>query len=229
MRLLKRGITRLEAFSDAVFAFAATLLVVSLEVPKTFPQLVSDLKGFIAFGLAFSALVLIWSVHNGFFKRYSLEDTYTVVLNSCLLFVVLFYVYPLKFVSKGIALYVLGVGENRTEYGITGPEDLATLFAIYGAAFAAVFLCVALMYLHAYRLRHKLELTKDQRDEAILLFRHYLIFCVVGLLSVATAFSGFGLRYALPGWIYFLLGPGCYFHDVITTKLRKKELSEDRS
>lgn len=72
MRAHSRDITRLEAFSDAVFAFAATLLVVSLEVPKTFPQLQTDLKGFIAFGLAFSALVLIWTVHNGFFKRYGL-------------------------------------------------------------------------------------------------------------------------------------------------------------
>jgi uncharacterized membrane protein len=66
---LTREITRIEAFSDAVFAFAATLLVVSLEVAKTFPELVTDLKGFIAFGLAFSALVLIWTVHKGFFKR----------------------------------------------------------------------------------------------------------------------------------------------------------------
>jgi len=37
----RRGaeVTRLEGFTYAVFAFAVTLLVVSLEVPKTFPEL----------------------------------------------------------------------------------------------------------------------------------------------------------------------------------------------
>ena len=43
MTLRGREVTRLEALSDAVFGFAATLLVVSLEVPQTFPELVKSL------------------------------------------------------------------------------------------------------------------------------------------------------------------------------------------
>jgi hypothetical protein len=43
-----RGIemSRVDGFSDVVFGFALTLLVVSLEVPKTFAELHQSLRGF---------------------------------------------------------------------------------------------------------------------------------------------------------------------------------------
>ncbi len=115
-----RGVTRMEGFSDAVFGFAATLLVVSLEVPRSVPELVADLQGFLAFGLSFAALVLIWSVHHAFFRRFDIEEGTTLVINSVLLFVVLFYVYPLKFVAEVISGAVLGVGDRHVEIGSWG-------------------------------------------------------------------------------------------------------------
>ncbi len=41
-----REITRSEGLSDAVFAFAVTLLIVSLEVPKTFSDLLVAMRDF---------------------------------------------------------------------------------------------------------------------------------------------------------------------------------------
>ena len=98
-RLRGDEVIRIEAFSDAVFAFAVTLLIVSLEVPKSFAELMETMKGFFAFGISFLFLMLIWFGHNIFFRRYALDDVRTIFLNGCLLFIVLFYVYPLKFLA----------------------------------------------------------------------------------------------------------------------------------
>jgi uncharacterized membrane protein len=79
------GSHRLQTFSDAVFAIACTLLVVSLEVPKSFAALLADMQGFIAFSFAFAALIYIWSIHYRLFRRFPLDDNWSVLLNACLL------------------------------------------------------------------------------------------------------------------------------------------------
>src|SRR5262249_7398500 len=92
-------LTRLEGFSDAVFAIALALLVVSLEVPKSMKELETLARGFIPFALMFAMVCYVWWEHNKFFRRYGLQDAWTAFLNCLLLFVVLFYVYPLKFLT----------------------------------------------------------------------------------------------------------------------------------
>ena len=73
-RIRGREVTRLEGFSDAVFAFALTLLVVSLEVPKTFGELMETMRGFVAFGVCFALLAMIWNHHYVYSRRFGLED-----------------------------------------------------------------------------------------------------------------------------------------------------------
>lgn len=210
-------ITRLEGFSDAVFALSATLLVVSLEVPATFAEMLNELQGFVAFVFSFAALILIWAVHNAFFRRYALQDGVTIALNACLLFVVLFYVYPLKFISVGLAYSLFGIGST----GLRG-DELAVLFILYSLGFLLIFLFFAFMYRHAWKRRVLLKLDKKQQAEARFYFRHYLLFVIVATLSILCAWLGWGLRFGLPGWLYALLGPLCYAHGVWSEKRNLK-------
>src|SRR6476646_7585910 len=96
-RLRGREVARLESFSDAVFGFALTLLVVSLDVPKSFADLLATMRGFPAFAICFLLLAVIWNSHYKFCRRYGLDDGTARFLTCVLLFLVLFYVYPLKF------------------------------------------------------------------------------------------------------------------------------------
>ncbi|HEY5445470.1 MAG TPA: TMEM175 family protein, partial [Pyrinomonadaceae bacterium] len=117
-RLRSEEISRIEGLSDAVFGFAITLLVVSLEVPKTFNELATAMSGFGAFAISFALLFLVWYNQHKFFRRYGLQDTVTIVLNAILLFVVLFYVYPLKFLFTFlVSRFTGGHGEVRLPNG----------------------------------------------------------------------------------------------------------------
>src|SRR3982751_30202 len=93
-RFFWRGqeVLRIEGFSDGVFAFAVTLLVVSLQVPNTFDELLATMRGFFAFAICFWMLFVVWYEHYKFFRRYGLKDNLTMQLSAVLLFVVLFYV-----------------------------------------------------------------------------------------------------------------------------------------
>jgi uncharacterized membrane protein len=183
-------ITRLEGFTDAVFAFAVTLLVVSLEVPHTFAELVQAMKGFAAFAICFAILVQFWYFHYKFSRRYGLQTVYTVFLTAAFIFVVLFYVYPLKF------LFILSVG--ALSGGLTVPADqlskmiqtyhqLSELWLIYSAGVMAAYLIFALLYRYAYTKRHELKLNEYEtlvtRNSVI----HFSGYVCVGILVAVAA------------------------------------------
>jgi len=207
----RREITRIEAFSDAMFGFAATLLVVSLDVPMRFAALQQALLGFVPFALTFAALVGLWSAHNGFFRRFPLDDGYVIGVNSVMMFMILFYVYPLKFLAAGLVTAVAHHWVGPLAERFTA-DQLGTMFLIYGLGWSAVFFCFTLLYRHVVSLRDSLALTPAQVHEARGLAGYYAIYGMVGLLSAVVATTGIGGSFGLPGFVYGMLGPLCYWH-----------------
>ena len=213
----RHDISRLEAFSDAVFAFALTLLVVSLEVPKSYGELMNLMRGFPAFACCFAVLVAIWYEHNLFFRRYGMQDGYTVFLNSALLFVVMFYVYPLKFMfDSGFSHFAAWAGQGVHPMSFA---QLSRASAIYGLGFIAVFVMFGLLYLHAYRKRHELGLSPLEVFKIKSFAGHHMVSAGVGAIVVVIALAAPRNYAFISPMVFFLMWPA---HTIYGSRREKK-------
>lgn len=224
-RLRGREVLRLEALSDAVFGFAITLLVVSLEVPRTATALFETMSGFVAFAACFALLFFIWHNQNCFFRRYGLNDGWTVALNGVLLFVIVFFVYPLKFVFTLVIDMMRGPRTLPQTYDgvpVLTTDQWPELMTIYGAGYMAVFMIFALLHLNARRLADVLELSELERHDTMDNVYESLLNVGVGAASVLLAVFGgeMGLRWS--GLIYWLVGPLLLVHGLVSGRARKQ-------
>ena len=141
------------------------------------------IAGVPSFACCFALLVWIWHEHNMFFRRYGLRDGWTVVLNAGLLFITLFYVYPLKFMFDSLFAELGAIREVQRMNLV----ELSRVSAIYGFGFLAVFLMFALLYRRAYQQRHLLQLTALETFDVETFTRHHLLSAGVGLLSIVVS------------------------------------------
>ncbi len=198
--------SRIETFTDAAFAFALTLLVVSFEVPESYADLKRALMGAPAFAASFAILMFFWWGHHRFSRRFGLEDAPTIAISCLLVFIVLIYVYPLKFVFGAFATW-LGwlVGGGSLAGKPMTAEDLNGLFVIYGLGFFAMSMVIAWLNWHALRVREDLELNTIEIFDTHAEIRQWIVYGSAGLLSVVLAVVIGQTPPGLPGFAYMLL------------------------
>jgi uncharacterized membrane protein len=201
IRTARRDVSRIEGFSDAVFGFALTLLVASIEVPPEFEALKQVLRGFLPFALTFALISWIWYLHYSFFRQFGLEDRLTIILNSILLFVVLFFVYPLKVMANAL------VGVGQTSFGNISEYDNRFLMVAYSSGVIAVFLVFFLLNWNAYRQRGELELKPVDLYDIGTALRGHGMSALLGVASVMMAITLPMNWFAFSGLIYALEGP----------------------
>lgn len=216
---VSRDVARIEAFSDAVFGFALTLLVVSLEVPRTYADMMGSVRALPAFAASFAILLMIWQEHHNFFRRYGVHDGVTIWLNGLLLFVVLFYVYPLKFLMT-MLLGPSGVLLGGRPAGVE-LREVPGLMVMYGAGFISVFLLLAALHWRALaRLRSEPETGVDLQALRLHLGACF-VYVAVGLFSIAVAgFGPWSWSAGAAGFAYALIGPAFYvYYGVLAPRL----------
>ena len=197
-------ITRVEGLSDAVFGFSITLLVVSLDVPHTFDDLLMNMKGFITFGFSFMLLLNIWYKHFIFFRRFRFLDKQIMLLNAALLFMVLFYIYPLKFLFSLINVqWILNMPSQET----IRDDQYPLLIQCFSGGYTIISTIFLLMYRHAYKLKDHFELNAKE-----CLVVHYtmvdeIMRMAIGISSMLLTLIPASWACSFAGWIYLLIAP----------------------
>jgi len=194
--------TRLETFTDAAFAFAITMLVISVgDIPNSFQELISALKAAPAFLASFAAIMMFWAGHRKWSRRFGLEDNKSMLLSFALIFTMLVYVYPLRLIFSALFSWI-SAGWLPSEFVLKDVEELLGLFIIYGIGFAAMASTMALLYSHAQSisetlLLNELEIMIIQAEK-----RAWFTLAVTGLLSAIFAIV-FPVRIAIwAGFVY---------------------------
>ena len=222
-----RDASRLEQLSDCVFALAITMSLLSTQAPQNFDELTLFISDIVPFTLSMVAVMWIWHGHYQFFMRYGLRDMRIIVLNTFMMLIVLFFIYPLKFLSTWLVSYftllakaLLISNEYFRELNQMGTQmipwnDMPELMIIYDCGFLSIYITFVLMYRHAIKNSHPLNLNEAEVHATKSIIAHYTGIVAIGLISLFIALLGFLIDWEFSGLfagvIYALIGPVSYF------------------
>src|SRR3954451_22542902 len=173
--------TRLEAFSDGVFAIAITLLILEIRVPE--PEalqasgtgltraLVALWPSYIGYLLSFVTIGIMWANHHAMFQYIGRSDRGFLLCNVFFLLCISFLPFP----TAVMARYLVSPGQR------------VAAVAFYSASLVVVALAFNLVWWYAVRGRRLL--TADCTHEGVrTITRRYSLGPVMYLLTFALAF-----------------------------------------
>jgi hypothetical protein len=201
---------RLDAFVDAAFAFAVTLLIIAGAEPLTsFADLGRALSHVPAFAAGFALVTMFWAAHRGFGRLTSARGGAIGLISLAIVFTVLVYVFPLRLLTETGMGWISG---GRLPGGelIRSIGDLRGIFVAYGVGFA--FLSGLFVLLNHFGSPH----AHDAASRAALgAARDIWLMCVgAGLVSAGLAASPLlAVAPWAPGVAYWLIpaGIGLYY------------------
>lgn len=187
VRLRGLSPSRLDTITDSAFAFALTLLVISVgRLPANYEELMAALKDVPAFLAGFVAILAVWNGHRTWSRRYGLEDRTSQTLTLALVFLMLVYVYPLRMVASTFFAWVSG-GRLPGGFHVAGGDELAGLFVLYGLGFAVLAALLALLHRHALSLADELGLDALERLRTRQQIHSWSLLAATGAASASWA------------------------------------------
>ena len=153
----------MEAFSDGVFAFAMTLLVLGLRDPtigstgSLLQGLFGEWPAFLAFGISFTTILVMWMNHHNLFTYINRIDGSFMILNGLLLLATTLIPFTTSLVADHIQ-----------------SADSGTAAEVYSGTF--LFVALAWNLLWQYAIRHLGVLDSTVSEEEIITTTRQFIF-----------------------------------------------------
>jgi TMEM175 potassium channel family protein len=171
--------SRLEAFSDGVFAVATTLLVLEIHVPTgddLWHELGDEWPSFAAFAVSFWVIGIIWVNHHGVFDHLRRADRGVLYCNLLVLMTVVFIPFSTALIAEHLK----------------SGADEQTAALVYSIAFLALAIAFGVLWTYIVRHRERLgvELSDDQVRRTTLTFLignpFYAVAVIVAFISPAA-------------------------------------------
>jgi uncharacterized membrane protein len=188
--------TRVEAFSDGVFAIAITLLVLTVAQPHTYRDLAHELgtqwPSLAAYIVSFAVIGIMWINHHSVFMHLEHVDRGLLYLNLLLLMTIAFLPYPTGVLGQALAK---GQGTRTAAVG-------------YGVVMAINAYTWGGLWLYASRHRRLLrtDFPEGERATATLLFTFgVLVYTIAVGIAFLNAYAFLAMQGALA--VYYAFDP----------------------
>jgi hypothetical protein len=190
------------------------------------------MRGFVPFAICFGLLMQVWNEQYRYFRRYNLQDPTSTVLNCVLLFMVLFYVYPLKFLFTLLVNAWTGVGTqvhlpNGAVERMIEPHQMPQLMSIFSGGYLAVSAIFMLLFGHALRMRSRLDLDAREIFATKVSIGAAAIQAFTATLSLGLLLVGGAGAAGWSGLIYpILLAPGFTVYYSVVGRRKARLIAE---
>lgn len=172
--------SRLVNLTDAVFGIALTLLIFTVSEADSFSDLLIFAKSFPALLMSIMFLFLIWKEHVSFALVYPLHGGILQSLSVLFLALVIFYVYPLRFLTRLLTNLFFRSGIDLNIESTQIPD----LMIYYGLVTFALYFVLSLFYFFAFRQKEHTGLSTYEVFFAKWHGYRMLLMALVPLLSV---------------------------------------------
>jgi TMEM175 potassium channel family protein len=191
--------SRVEAFSDGVFAIAITLLILEVRLPsnietgKLAQALLRLWPSYLAFLTSFGTIGVMWMNHHRLFNLINAIDDGLIGLNTLLLLGVTWIPFPTALLAQHLL----------------GPDQY-----ISAAVYSGSFVIIAIMYNVLWRYAVKMKLVVDNVNVSSISRQYYfgpILYLIALLIGFKNATAC--LIYSLLLVIYFALPPRLWQRD----------------